>query len=156
MNEPNQDNNILDRIKGRKKKMYLSILELLAGGNTEEETGLIISKVFHCHLTQGRIAQIKKSNQITLDELTLQSELATKSGRLRYAFRKLKKKDINGSKKDSLDWLDYLRKEVEGDSLKVKGNNFVSGNPIDNLTEKEIDDLVNGLIKKRESNVNQT
>jgi hypothetical protein len=97
-----------DRVIGDKKDMYLGILQCLAGGLTGVQT----AKLFN--LTTGRISQIYKANKQLCDELTLIAELGLKAGRLRYAYRALLKKD-GKSKRDPLDWLEFVRKEIEGD-----------------------------------------
>jgi hypothetical protein len=135
VSEPKQEVNFLDRIVGRKKKMYLIILQFIAEGFTEEETAVIVSKIFNCHLTDTRINQIKKMNRQLLDELTMQTELATKAGRIRTALRVIKKKR-NYSLEDVLDWMKYLRIEIEGEKgtevkvgigVNVNGNGHFTG-----------------------------
>jgi hypothetical protein len=96
------DIKFLDRVIGEKKEMYLAILEHIASGFTEEETAIIFN------LTPGRISQIFKANRQLCNELTLNVDLAKKAGQLRYAFKKLHKKETNGSTKDSLDWLQLV------------------------------------------------
>jgi hypothetical protein len=96
------DINLLDRVIGEKKELYLFILQKIAEGFTHQDVGLIVN------LNRSRISQIYEANKQLCDELTLNSELAKKAGQLRYAFKKLKKKEPNGSTKDSLDWLQLV------------------------------------------------
>lgn len=107
------DIKLLDRIIGTKKELYLSILKALALGLTEEKTGELF------RITKGRVSQIFKANKGVCDELTMQAELATKAGRLRLAYRLTDYKNCN-TKKDPIDCLEYIRKEIEGDKPLIK------------------------------------
>lgn len=128
---------IIDRVRGRKKKLYLSILLLLAEGFTQEKVSEII------RLTQSRISVIAKYNRELLDALTLKSEMAVKGGRLRKAFRIVQGKRER-SDKDLLDWLEYIRKEVEGEKALIDNSQ--------NLTLQVVNFTNNGHLKdsKRE------
>ena len=107
---------VLEQIQGEKKEMYLDILKHLAMGLTELQVGTLFN------LSESRISQIYTANRKICDELTMDADLAKKAGRLRYAFRQLNKKGESRSRKDSLDWLEYIRKELEGDKVKLEGS----------------------------------
>ncbi len=120
------DIKVLDRVVGEKKELYLSVLKALAEGFTEKEVGLIFN------LSEGRISQIYKANKKLCDELTLEANLSNKAGRLRFAFRNLRRKDGH-SQKDPLDWLEYIRKEIVGEKgidvkVGVKVENKIGAN----------------------------
>jgi len=95
--------NFRNKVRGRKKVTYLLILLALAEGNHANK----VADAFH--YSEGNISKIAKANKELLDELTLQADLSNKAGRLRKAYQIINKK--NDSKKDLLDWLDYVRKE---------------------------------------------
>jgi hypothetical protein len=118
------DIKLLDKVIGDKKELYLGILQCLANGFTEEETGYVFN------LTKGRISQIYKANKQLCDELTLNADLSKQAGRLRFAFRNVRRKD-GRSLKDQLDWLEYIRKEMVGEKgidVKVGIGVNVNGN----------------------------
>jgi len=103
-----KDIKILDRVIGCCPTRDYAIIDLYAEGYKEEE----IAKMFN--LTVGRISQIIKPNRVLCDELTIQKAMAKKARRLRVADRNIRAKD-GRSKKDILDWLEYERKEIEGE-----------------------------------------
>ena len=113
MNEHNKTY-FLEKVQGRKKERNYYILQMLANGFTQPEVIAVISKIFHCHLTQARVSQIEVSNREVLDELTLTADLATKAGRIRKALKVINHKGER-SMSDLLDWMKYLRVEVEGE-----------------------------------------
>lgn len=102
------DIKLLDRVIGDKKEFYLNILQMIANGFTEEETGYMF------RITKGRVSQIYKANKELCDELTLRADFAKQAGRLRFAFRNVRRKE-GCSVKDPLDWLEYIRKELVGE-----------------------------------------
>ncbi|MBW2044318.1 MAG: helix-turn-helix domain-containing protein [Deltaproteobacteria bacterium] len=114
---------LLSRVKGVKKRRDLLILLALAEGAKQTEVAQT------CGLNKSTISRIQNRNKELLDELTLKANLATKAGRLRRAYREINKK--TDSKKDLLDWLEYVRKEIEGDKSTVISNTII------NKTERE-------------------
>lgn len=119
-------------VTGYNKERDLLILYGLASGLTQQEVG---DKV---QIHRSVVSKIASHNFDLLNKITMQAELAKKAGRLRFAFRVLQKRDRvteGDSKKDSLDWLDYIRKEIEGDKTAVQVNiqqNIIYQASIDN------------------------
>ena len=106
----------LERVFGYNKERDLCVLQALADGYNRSDTVKLVNNQFpNSMLTDSsRVSQIAKANRELLDELTLKSEFAMKAGRIRLANRILKKKgDV--SKKDTLDWAEFIRKELEGE-----------------------------------------
>jgi len=104
----------IGRVFGYNKERDFFILQALAEGYTLKEILDFIAEQFPTKKlkSEGRISQIKEDNRELLDELTFKSEFATKAGRIRLANRILKKKgDV--SKKDTLDWAEFIHKEME-------------------------------------------
>ena len=102
----------IERVFGYNKERDLFILQTLANGYTYRETLTFVAEQFPNEglKSEGDITRIKNDNRELLDELTFQSEFASKAGRIRFANRILRKKrDI--SKKDTLDWIEHIRKE---------------------------------------------
>ena len=102
----------IERVFGYNKERDLFILQTLANGYTYRETLTLVAEQFPNEglKSEGDITRIKNNNRELLDELTFQSEFASKAGRIRLANRILRKKgDI--SKKDTLDWAEHIRKE---------------------------------------------
>jgi len=102
----------IGRVFGYNKERDFFILKYLANGYTLQEILNFVAEQFPNKKleSEGRISQIKEDNRELLDELTFKSEFATKAGRIRFANRILRKKrDI--SKKDTLDWIEHIRKE---------------------------------------------
>lgn len=114
-----KDIKLLDRVISSNKARDFLILQQLAEGFTEEE----VAKNFN--LTEGRISQILKPNKALRDELTMRSELAEKAGRIRYAYKQLRKKK-DRSHKDSLDWLQYVKSEIVGDKPLVDQSTHIN------------------------------
>ena len=120
----------ITRIKGIKKRRDFLILQALAIG--EKQTSVAEEFVLH----KSVISRIAKRNLELLNELTLRAELATKAGRLRIAFNEIRGK-VGQSKKDLLDWLEYIHKELESEKGTVI-NNQVFNRPNDgHLFSKE-------------------
>jgi len=114
MSEIKKDKKIeeIKRVFGYNKERDLFILQTLANGYTYRETLTFVAEQFPNEglKSEGDITRIKNNNRELLDELTFKSEFATKAGRIRFANRILRKKrDI--SKKDTLDWIEHIRKE---------------------------------------------
>ena len=102
----------IGRVFGYNKERDFFILKCIANGYTLQEILDLVAEQFPTKKleSEGRISQIKEDNRELLDELTFQSEFASKAGRIRLANRILRKKrDI--SKKDTLDWIEHIRKE---------------------------------------------
>jgi len=110
---------ILDRVKGIKRMRDFLILQALAEGEKQVD----VAQKFKLH--KSVISRIAKRNSELLDELTFKEELSAKAGRLRIAFKEIKSK-VGESKKDLLDWLDYVRKEMEGDKGMVITNQIIN------------------------------
>ena len=123
--------NLLDRIVGTNKKSDLFVLQQLIEGYTHRE----ISR--HLRITRSRVTQIADSNRDLLDELTLKATLAIKAGHIRKAIRFLRGKDK--SKKDPIDILDYMRKEMRDEGRHPIEINIISNIPttFDNTEEKK-------------------
>jgi hypothetical protein len=118
------DIQLLDRVIGEKKERDLAVLQMIAEGYTGDEIGFLFK------LVKSRISQIHKANKQLCDELTLTAELATKAGRLRKAFRVLRRKGDH-TLSDSLDWIKFVRTEIEGEKgidVKVGVGVSVHGN----------------------------
>jgi len=109
---------IVERIEGRKKERNYFILQALAKGYTQKQVSDILAEQ-NIKLSQNRISEIASENQELLDELTFKNDFAVKAGRIRIASRILQKKlsKKEESKKDILDWLEYLRREEEGSDV---------------------------------------
>ena len=107
---------LLERVFGYNKERDLYVLQALADGYNRSDTVKLVNNQFpNSMLTDSsRVSQIAKANRELLDELTFKSEFAMKAGRIRLANRILKKKgDV--SKKDTLDWAEFIRREQEGE-----------------------------------------
>ena len=105
---------LLERVFGSNKERDFFILQALADGYNRSDTVKLVNNQFpNSMLTDSsRVSQIAKANRELLDELTFKSEFAMKAGRIRLANRILKKKgDV--SKKDTLDWVEFIHKEME-------------------------------------------
>ena len=129
------------RVFGYNKERDLFILKCLANGYTLQETLDFVAEQFPTKKleSEGRISQIKEDNRELLDELTFQSEFALKAGRIRLATRILRKKgDI--SKKDTLDWVEHIRKEQENEGNIPPIIVFERGIPVPYEEIEEIED----------------
>lgn len=132
---PIQNPSFLEEVFGiqKNKKRDLLILEGLAEGITQTK----LSEEFN--LSQERISVIAINNKVLLDKLTFTTQFATKAGRIRLACRCLQGR--TSSEKDTIEILDYLRKEVEGDAqLKLQINQLinVSDEDLNRIIEKEL------------------
>ena len=126
---PIQNINTLEQVYGTHKERDLFILERLAEGATQAE----IAKEFG--LCQSRIAYIVINNRTLLDKLSFMTKFASKAGRLRLAFRCLQGRI--SSKKDTIEILDYIRKELEGDvQFKQQINQFI------NVSDADLDSII--------------
>ena len=97
-----EDIEFLDRVIGTHPERNLAILQLVADGYDQKD----VAQQFG--LSESSISEIKKANLKLFQELSLTVGLAQKSEQILYAKRKLRKKEQNGSKKDSLEWLQLL------------------------------------------------
>lgn len=103
---------LFKQVRGIKKGRDLLILLGIASGLLQQE----MADKFK--LAKSNISRIVRNNFDLLNKLTISSELAQKAGRLRYAFKVIQQREKikeGYSKKDTLDWLEYIRKEIEGD-----------------------------------------
>jgi hypothetical protein len=126
---PIQNENFLEEVQGIHKRRDLLILEKLAEGTIQVE----VAKDFN--LRQARVSCIAINNRALLDKLTFSTKFATKAGRLRLAFRCLQGR--TSSKKDTIEILEYLRKELEGDvQFKQQINQFI------NLSDEDLDSII--------------
>lgn len=131
---PHKNPQFLEEVQGTNKRRDLYILELLADGALQVEVAKELG------LDKSRIAQIASINKTFLDKLTFQSRFATKAGRLRLAFRFLAEKA--SSKKDPIEILDYIRKEIEGDvQFKQQINQFI------NYSDEALDEIIKDGVK---------
>lgn len=84
--------------------------ELLAAGFTNAETaqrvGVSERTIYRWKCYPDFLTEV--------DHLTLNTHLAQKAERLRLAYRIIADKAKQASRKDLLDWLEYLRQELEG------------------------------------------
>ena len=104
----NKDIELIDRVISSKKARDLAIIKAYAEGLTEKEVGACFN------LDYSTISKILKPNRALCDEITISLANKKKARRLRVADRHIRRKDGN-SRKDLLDWLEYERKEIEGD-----------------------------------------
>lgn len=115
---PLQNSQLLEEVYGSNKSRDMYILERLAEGilgiDIAQEVGL----------DNSRITQIARDNRTLLDKLTFTTRFSSKAGRLRLAFKCLQGRI--SSKKDTIEILDYVRKELEGDvQFKQQINQFI-------------------------------
>jgi transposase-like protein len=84
--------------------------ELLAAGHRIADVARILG------ISERVIYKWKKSPDFLseIDHLTLTTHLAQKAERLRFAYRMVADKAQKESRKDLLDWLEYIRNELEG------------------------------------------
>lgn len=109
--EKDDKKNEESRVFGNHKQRDLWILQRLGEGYTQQEVLALLEEESAEKLTKGRISQIVEVNREFLDEITHKMELAVKAGRLRKAFQLIRK--MENSKKDPLDILEYIRKEMQ-------------------------------------------
>lgn len=94
----------------RWSKQRRDAAELLAMGLTNAEVAQRVG------VTERNIYRWKKHPEFLseVDHLTLSTYLAQKAERLRVAYRVIEQKAQQASRKDLLDWLEYVRQELEG------------------------------------------
>lgn len=126
--------NFLEEVHGTNKARDLYILERLSEGALQEDVAKEVQVV------RTRISQIANENRTLLDRLTFVAKFSTKAGRLRLAFRCLQGRI--SSKKDTIEILDYIRKEMEGDiQFKQQINQFI------NYSDEALDEIIKDGIK---------
>jgi hypothetical protein len=141
MTEDNKNSQLLnphliEEVFGSHKARDLYVLERLAEGARQVDVANEVK------LRQARISVIAINNRVLLDKLTFNSKFSTKAGRLRLAFRCLQGRV--SSKKDTIEILDYIRKEMEGDvQFKQQINQFISVNDeqLDSVIKEGLENL---------------
>ena len=126
---PHNNPNYLEEVQGKNKARDLYVLERLADGGLQHEVAKEVN------LNRTRVTQIAIANRSLLDKLTFTTKFATKAGRLRLAFRCLQGRI--SSKKDTIEILDYIRKEMDGDvQFRQQINQFI------NISDEELDSII--------------
>ncbi len=135
---------LLNDVKGIKKSRNLLILSALSEGGQQ----VAVAKQFN--LNKSTISRIASKNKELLDHLTFNASFASKAGRLRIAFQEIQRK-IGTSKKDLIDCLEYVRKEIEGDKAFFEQYINVSQKKevnFENMSKKELSEFLRRELSK--------
>jgi len=135
---------VLDEVKGIKKRRDFLILQELAEGARQVE----VAERFGLH--KSVISRIAKKNRALLDDATLKAELSKKAGRLRIAYQEIRRKR-GSSKKDLLEWLEYVRRELaeeRGNASHNRTRNRRDKIEVTDFSENELDEIIEGYLRK--------